>query len=1184
MSKRTFSLDDRYTVLEGPIAITGVQALVRLPIDQHRRDSAAGLRVGTYITGYQGSPLGELDKQIRMAGHLLPEHDIVWRPGINEDIAAAAIYGSQLLEHFPHQRFAGVNGIWYGKAPGVDRTGDAFRHGNFIGTSTYGSALALGGDDPACKSSTLPSDSTVVFYDLNFPVLYPGDPQEVLELGLHGIAMSRYSGLWSALKIVTNVADGGAIIDVHPEMAVPVIPELEIDGKPFRKIQDVRLIPPYTVEIERQIFYERMVAAMAYARANRLDRIVVHTPSDRIGLVSSGKSFKDLMQALAMLGFGEEDLRQAGIRIYKLGMIAPVEPEGIKEFAHGLEEILVVEEKRGFSEILIRGALYNQPGHPAVHGKYDAHGRSLFPIHGEMGADQIARILAGYLAQRLGRPDLLERVKWLVDISERSYEDIMPRTPYFCSGCPHNTSTTLPEDEVAGGGIGCHAMAAYMERGITWLTHMGGEGAPWIGLEPFTEKQHMFQNVGDGTYYHSASKAVEACIASGVNMTFKLLYNSAVAMTGGQDVFGARSTTDLARKLVTEGAARVVIVPEQMENYPKKRLGEKITLRPKTEYNRVMLELREVPGVTVIIFDQECAAEKRRKRKRGLMETPRQRVFINESVCEGCGDCGVKSNCLSVVPVETGYGRKTQIHQSSCNMDYSCLNGDCPSFMTVELGDGAKPVKRQGLAAGLEAVLPEPAHKVTAERPYKAMLIGIGGTGVVTVDALLVTAARIEGKYAVHLDQTGLAQKGGAVLSNLILSDRPVVESNKIAAGEADLCLAFDMLATVSPDNLNRFHPERTVVVANVAQIATPEVITDFHKRFPELERLQNRLNRYTVKERNVYLNSVAVTEALFGDHMPNNVFLVGVAYQSGLLPLEAKSIEQAIEANRVAVEQNLNAFRWGRKYVLDRKSVLDLIRGGEAEASPRDAALDKLRRYGPGKLAAFEALETRFPQGERLSALLYPRVADLILYQSEAYAAQYLDFVRRIADEEHSRTAGRTALREAVAKWLFKLMAIKDEYEVARLWLQDPAWQQAASQFEGKVKRYVHLHPPLLRKLGLERKIKLGDWFFPLFRLLHAMRRLRGTALDLFNLSRHRRLERSLIGWYRGLIEEVLPALTHENHALAVALAETPDGIRGYEEIKERTLAETRVEVERLLDAYRNRKDLAMAAQAGGD
>jgi indolepyruvate ferredoxin oxidoreductase len=627
-----FSLDDKYTLTEGQVLLTGVQALVRLPLDQHRADQAQGLRTGTYITGYQGSPLGELDKQMRLAGKHLKDHHVVFQPGINEDIAATAVYGSQFLESFPHANYDGIIGIWYGKAPGVDRTGDAFRHAQFIGTSTHGAALALGGDDPACKSSTIPSDSTVAFYDFFMPTLYPADPQDVLTLGLHGIAMSRYSGLWSALKIVTNVADGGAIIEVHPEMAKPVIPMLEIDGKPYKKHQDYRLIPPNSVDLERLIHYQRMVAARAYAAANKLDRVTVRTADDRFGLVAAGKTYTDLIQALESLGLDEHALNQAGIRIYKLAMVAPIEPQGLIAFAEGLKEILCVDEKRGFAEVQVRDALYNRPNRPLVYGKYDEHGQPLFPIHSELQPDQIARTLAGWLAPRLKRPDLIERTRWMEDIAERKVDPVMPRTPYFCSGCPHNTSTQINQGDAVGGGIGCHAMASYMNRGVVWLTHMGGEGAPWMGVAPFTEREHMFQNVGDGTYAHSASKAVEACIASGVNITFKLLYNAAVAMTGGQRVVGIPTPTELARKLAAEGAKQIVIVPEDMSHYPDASPGAKITVRPKSEYMQVQEELKQVPGTTVLIFDQQCAAEKRRQRKRGLLATPNRRVVINPAV------------------------------------------------------------------------------------------------------------------------------------------------------------------------------------------------------------------------------------------------------------------------------------------------------------------------------------------------------------------------------------------------------------------------------------------------------------------------------------------------------------------------------------------------------------------------
>jgi indolepyruvate ferredoxin oxidoreductase len=1166
---RTFSLDDKYTLTEGQVLLTGVQALVRLPLDQHRRDLSTGLRTGTYVTGYQGSPLGELDKQMRLAGKHLKEHHVVFQAGINEDVAATAIYGSQFLESFPHANYDGIVGIWYGKAPGVDRTGDAFRHAQFIGTSTHGAALALGGDDPACKSSTIPSDSTIAFYDFFMPTLYPSDPTDILELGMHGIAMSRYCGLWSALKIVTNVADGGAIVEIHPDLAKPVLPMLEINGRPYKKHQDYRLIPPNSLELERLIHYERMVAARAYAAANKLDRVTVRTADDRIGLVASGKTYTDLIQALDALGLDEQELNRAGVRIYKVALVAPIEPEGLMRFAAGLKEVLCVEEKRGFVEVQIRDALYNEPDRPLVYGKYDEHGQPLFPIHSEMQPDQIARILAGWLAPRLKRPDLIEKTRWMEDIAERQVEAVMPRTPYFCSGCPHNTSTQVNAGDNVGGGIGCHAMASYMNRGIVWLTHMGGEGAPWMGVAPFTEQPHMIQNVGDGTYAHSASKAVEACIASGVNITYKLLYNAAVAMTGGQRVVGIPTPTQLAHKLAAEGAAQIVIVPEDMARYPDHAPGAKITVRPKADLLRVQDELKTVKGTTVLIFDQQCAAEKRRQRKRGLLATPNQRVVINAAVCEGCGDCGAKSNCLSVMPTETDYGRKTMVHQSSCNMDYSCLKGDCPSFMTLELADGTKPTRRKGVAVDDDTVLPEPAQKAPSDRPYKAMLIGVGGTGVVTVDALLTTAALIDGKHCLHLDQTGLAQKGGAVLSNFIVSDTPIHHSNKISAGEADLLIAFDVLASVSQDNLSRYHPERTVAVVNTAKLPTAETVTNVGAMFPAASLLAERLNRFTRRAKNLYLNSEEIAEALFGDHMANNIFLLGVAYQAGLIPLSAHSIEEAVRVNNVAVEQNLKAFRWGRKYVINPQAILDLIRGDEEEDDAKTLALKKLQRFAPGQVAAFEQLMAEYPAGDAMAEVLHPRVADLILYQNAGYARQYVSQVKRVAAEEARRTPGRDELSLSFARWLFKLMAIKDEYEVARLWLQDPSFEQAKAAYTGKLKRYVHLHPPLLRKMGMANKLKLGEWFMPAFGVLYAMRRLRGSALDFFGASAHRRWERRLVGWYTSQIDALLPHLTPDTHATAVAIARLPDHIRGYESIKERTIHETEAKLAVLLEQF---------------
>ena len=1178
MTVRTFSLEDKYRVQEGRIAITGVQALVRVPMEQHRRDLAAGLNTATYISGYQGSPLGELDKQIQMAGPLLAEHHIVWRAGINEDIAATSIYGSQLLHTFPKPKYDGVLGMWYGKAPGVDRSMDAFKHGQYIGASEHGGVLALAGDDHACKSSTLPCASDITLYDANMPVLYPGDPKDVLEYGLHGYAMSRYSGLWVALKMVTNVCDGGAIIEVHPGLAAVSLPQLEIGGKPFKNVQDMRLVPPYSVETERRIYYERKLAALAYAYANRLNKITVRSGSDRIGFISAGKSYYDLIQAFQLLGLGEEELRQAGIRVLKMGMIAPIEPRILLEFAQGLEEIMVVEEKRGLMEMLVRDALYNSDLHPGVYGKYAADGTPMFQIHTELQVDGIARNVAGYLARKLGRVDLPERLKWLEELSQRKDDPMMARTPYFCSGCPHNTSTTLPSGAIAGGGIGCHAMAVYMNRGIMYFTQMGGEGAPWMGIAPFTEKEHFFQNIGDGTFFHSGSKALEATISSGVNLTYKILYNSASAMTGGQHVVGQLTPTQLAHKLVAEGVTEVVIVPEDMSRYPKRRIGQKIRVQPKADYNQVMLDMQKVKGVSVIIFDQQCAAEKRRMRKRGQLATPAQRVLINDAVCEGCGDCGVKSNCMSVIPLETDYGRKTRIHQSSCNMDYSCLKGDCPSFMTVELAEGTKPRRKKGLASPLEGNLPEPAHKATAERPYTVLLVGIGGTGVVTVDQLLVTAALMDGKFALHLDQTGLAQKGGPVLSNFVICDRELTRANKISAGETDALLAFDLLTAVASETMSKFDPARTHAVVNLTPNATAEVVTNVHADYPRLDMLKTRLGKLLRPEGNAWVEAERINDGLFGNSMTVNVFLIGVAYQAGLLPLSAEALEAAIRFNGVAVDQNLQAFRWGRQWHLDAAKVDALISGADVKRDPRAEALERLRRHAPGQVAAYNKLEARFPDSRGLREILAPRVADLILYQNARYAGRYLDDVLKVVKAEHERTPGRTQLGEAVARWLFKLMAYKDEYEVARLWTQHRTWGEVKLGYEGSLRRYYQLHPPILRALGMKTKLRLGEWFTPALRLLARLKGLRGTPLDLFGYAAIRRQERRLIGWYRDQIDELLPALNHENHRVAVTIASLPDNIRGYESVKERFIAETKSELVMLREAYRQPKSAQVA------
>jgi indolepyruvate ferredoxin oxidoreductase len=1170
-----FSLDDKYTLTEGRVAITGIQALVRLPMDQHRRDREAGLRVGAFISGYPGSPLGEYDKQLMRNGRLLAEHDVVFQPGINEETAATSIYGAQLLERFPHQRYDGVVGIWYGKTPGVDRTGDAFRHGNFIGTGKHGGVLVLAGDDTACKSSTIPGDSTISLYDLSMPVLYPGDPAEVLEFGLHGIALSRYSGLWTAMKIVTNVADGGAIIDL-PQMAPPVLPDLEIDGRPFQKHLDMRLLPPHTVEMERQIYTERTAAALAYAYANGLDSIRCASPGDCLGLIAAGKPYRDLRLALNLLGLDEAALDRHGIRVLKLGCIAPIESRRLREFADGLEEIIVVEDKRGFIETQVRQTLYNLPDRPLVSGKETPGGEALFPMHGELEGHQMALILGAYLEQRLPGAVPAEDLARLRTGAESadlatSLPAALPRTPYFCSGCPHNTSTQLPEgSEYAGGGIGCHAMAMWMDRGLSWLPQMGGEGACWIGLAPFTEQEHIFQNVGDGTYAHSASKAIEACIAANLHMTFRILYNSAVAMTGGQDAVGLLSSLGVAKQLQLQGMKRVILVTEDLERFPH-RDDNGVEIRHRRDYDEVLKELRAIKGPTAVVYDQQCAAEKRRERKRGIQETPSQRVYINPAVCEGCGDCAAKSNCLSVAPLETEYGRKTQIHQSSCNLDYSCIDGDCPAFMTVDLGAATKPVRRAAAAPLGADEVPEPVRQLPDDATFRALLVGIGGTGVVTVDAILVTAALLEGRYAIHLDQTGLAQKGGAVVSNLLLSREPIDRANKLGEGEADLALSFDLLATVATDNIKRFSKETTAVVANTAGISPAAVITDSAASMPPLDELRKRLAFFTDRDRSYFVDAEAATERLLGNSVTGNIFLVGAAYQEGLLPLESCFIEEALRANGVAVEDNIQAFRYGRLSVADperfrRAAGLEGHAVPTAEAA-REAARTRIERWAPKWGRQLEQMVAGAPRGGELDRLLPGRIADLLLYQGTAIAERYLRFVAEIGDAEESSLPGHVAVREEAARYGFKLLAVKDEYEVARLWLQDPIWDQVARDYDGTIDRHILLHPPTLRRMGWKRKIRFGAWSRPMFRLLYAARRLRGTVLDIFGATRHRRLERALFDWYRELLYRAIDRLDAESAPLVIEAAKLPDSIRGYEGVKERTIATAKTRAKQLLD-----------------
>jgi indolepyruvate ferredoxin oxidoreductase len=1100
---RELTLDSKYLLEEGTVLLSGIQALVRIPLEQHRADRRTGLRTATLISGYRGSPLGGLDLTLERARRILEEHEVRFLPGVNEDLGATAVFGSQIAGLFPGAKYDGVLGMWYGKSPGVDRSGDAFKHANFAGVSRTGGVLAIAGDDATAKSSTLPSQSEAAFYDALMPVLSPGSVQEVLDLGRYGFALSRISGLWVGFKMATEVADAFATAEVSPSRVSVVDPEFELEGKPFRATQKLLLVGPWSLEVEREIQRGRLEAAKAFSRANRLNEIRVSTPKDRIGIAAPGKTYFDLREALALFGLDDDSLRRFGIRLFQVRMPFPLEPETAREFGRGLEEILVFEEKRAFLELFLKDALYHESARPRIVGK------ALVPAEGALDPDSIASILAKRLSPYVPASRLEPRMGVLGFLRE-SIEDPLPvsRLFHFCSGCPHNRSTTVPEGSLAAGGIGCHGMALTMERSTVGITHMGGEGVQWVGMAPFTEMPHIFQNLGDGTLFHSGSLAIRQAVASGANITFKVLYNGAVAMTGGQKIDGAMSIEHLTRALEAEGVKRVLVIsdaPRSKGVWPRERLEEAERL------------LREIPGTTVLVYEQECAAELRRKRRRGLAPTPEKRVFINEAVCEGCGDCGAKSNCMSLHPVETEFGRKTRVHQSSCNQDYSCLEGDCPSFLEVIPGR-----KRPVLPKLEEVEIPRPEHR---KREASIYMVGIGGTGVVTANQILAMAAALEGKKVLSLDQTGLSQKGGPVVSHLKILSEPRESSGQIAAGEADVYLAFDVLTAAQSQHLTRARPDRTVAVVSTSAIPTGRMVSHVEESFPALDSLRRRIDAHTRAEENLYFDAVSLSERFFSDHMPANTLVLGAAYQKGLLPLSKWSLEKAIALNGTSVDLNRSAFHLGRRLAVGFREEDDAVRP-----------------------ASFER-----------------RIAELTVYQDEAYARVFADFIARVREREREAIGNGSRLTDAVTRGLFKLMAYKDEYEVARLSTRPELSRELTKSF-GEVAGYRFLlHPPVLRALGMKRKIALGAWFRPVLRVLAKLKFLRGTALDPFGYARVRQVERALIGEYRSIIERRIEKLTPENYEATVALAELADGIRGYEEVKLRNVERFRSAVTRM-------------------
>jgi indolepyruvate ferredoxin oxidoreductase len=1098
-------LSDKFTLDRGSVYLTGIQALVRLPMDQMRRDRRAGLNTGAFISGYEGSPLGGYDLALGRSASLLAQHHILFRPGLNEDLAATSIMGTQIFEVAGKSKVDGIVGIWYGKGPGVDRCGDVLRHANMAGTGKNCGALMLAGDDHACKSSTVPHQSDFSFLNVGIPFLYPGNTQEIIDYGLLAIALSRFSGAWVGLKLVTDICDGGGTVAVDPDRPQVKLPEN------YQKYVDARLVPPITLALEHEVNARRLKAAIEFARLNRLNRWYgardAGSEKAWFGIASAGKSYYDLAQALRDLGIGEQELRDLGIRVAKFGMTFPLDAEFAREFAQGLAAILVVEEKRSFLELHLRDALYSLPARPIVMGKNDADGEPLFPPAGELDPDRIAAVIGRLLGSSRTSENVAARVHLLKDVKARPRSMSPARAPNFCSGCPHNRSTILLPGQVAGGGIGCHTMAMRLDatRQFSFLTHMGGEGAPWIGMAPFTGQEHVFQNIGDGTFFHSGSLAVQALVASGLNITFKLLYNGHVSMTGGQIAQGALPIPRLTKKFEAEGVRRTIILAENPEQYEHAELAWNAEVRNRSELERTLAELEKTPGVTVMIYDQECAAEKRRKRSRGKSAEPTARLMIHEEVCEGCGDCVKQSNCMSLTPIETGRGQKMRIHQSSCNKDYSCALGDCPSFVTVNLKPGTG-LRRKPLPKLPAMEVPPPREIAGAGDVFRMIMPGIGGTGVVTINALLATAAWIDGLYVQTLDQTGSAQKGGTVLSHVLLSRRPMEAPNRINIGNADVILGFDLLGASNDASLKLASSDRTVAVMNTNVTPTIDAIRGRALLGPEkmLDDIKS------VTRRSVIVDGNRIAEGLFGTHLAVNLFLLGVAYQDGLIPLSLKAIEQAIRMNEVDVEKNLQVFEWGRKYYHDAKSVEELLAG----AAPRPATnLD--------------------------------RVAELTAYQNAPYARKYSDFVADVA-----RRA--PALEETVARYLYKLMAYKDEYEVARLLTSADFARRVEETWQDVQSIAYNLHPPLLRRFGVTKKLKLGGWFRAPLKFLAALKPLRGGPLDVFGYGAHRREERALADWYRNLIRQVLDQLSEENLPKALEIAALPQQIRGYERIKE--------------------------------
>ena len=1171
----TYRLSSRYTDDSGTVFMTGLQALARLPVEQLRADRLAGLHTAAFISGYPGSPLGGYDTEVTKAIAEASDLPIVLAPAVNEEQAATAVMGSQLASLRPDSRYDGVLGIFYGKGPGVDRAGDALRHGVFAGSDPCGGAVVIAGDDPEAKSSTIPSSSAGTLADMHIPVLYPGTPGEALDLGRHAVYLSRATGLWTSLKIVADVADGSGTVHLDPARVDVEVPT--INGRPYAHTPDGKLLTPATVDAEREIYEVRHPLAIEYAALNRLNHATVNPADAWIGIVASGITYRELREALRRLGLAHDtDIAAAGIRLMCMHMPIPFSPERARNFAHGLEEVFVVEEKQPNIESLIKDALYNEVLRPRVTGKHDEHDAMLLPGHGGLSADDLLDPLRRRLAQRIGhRLPPSQTPRELIPLSSKA-----ARTPYFCSGCPHNRSTRVPDGAAVGAGIGCHTMTLLMDSDgfgdIIGLTCMGQEGAQWIGMAPFVDTPHIFQNLGDGTYFHSGQLAIQGAVAAGVDITYKLLWNRAVAMTGGQNPQGLITVGNVARVLLAQGVARVLITTDDTARYRGADVPENVEVWPRSRLLEAQETLALLKGVTVLIHDQQCAAEARRGRKRGTVAVPRQRVFINERICEGCGDCAQISNCLSVQPVETPFGRKTRIDQTTCNLDFSCLEGDCPSFVTVTQPGRLRTWLRRILWRGRDAHRPAgtaaPAAPTDVDDPVPVVptdelsvrIVGIGGTGVVTVSQVIGTAAMFDGYDVRGLDQIGLSQKAGPVVSDLRLGRGGEAASNRLGAGQADVLLAFDQLGAASPAGMSRCDPQRTVVVGSTSRTPTGAVIAHPERAMPDPADLEAAIAAATRADCRHWADAQRVCEALLQNALAANILVVGMAVQAGALPLSPQSVEQAIELNGVAVANNIEAFRWGRAVVDRPEAVASAVESSRATGrglADLDADIAERVRTLTRAAGAGAPEDAGYCGGFDLELM----ASELCAYQSPQLARQHLDFVEAVAAADAERGDGSGRLTVAAARGYFKLLAYKDEYEVARLML-DPAATAEASALAAATGGRVawKLHPPILRALGMRSKIAVPVWCTPLIRVLAAMRRLRGTVLDPFGHTAVRRAERSLPGEYRAAVESDLRHLSGERYSAALQRAALPEEVRGYEHIKMGGIDRIREELKR--------------------